>query len=406
MNASAHPSVLYALGYGFLTGLTPCVFPMIPITLAIFGVKAGTPKSRAIALAAAYDAGIALMFGVLGTIAGMSGKAFGSPLGNPRIVWPIAIFFAAMGLSMFGAFEVALPHGLQQRLSRVGGKGFGGAFLMGLVGGIIAAPCTGPPLAVLLAYVATTADARWGFVLLATYGAGVGVPLMLLSVGVMSLRPGAWMDWIKSLFGILFFVAALFFLKNVVPALAHFASGRPAFGITMVLMVAVGVAIGAIHASFHGPAGERARKTAAVSLVIVGLFGGINYALTPRPLDPQHALVWLSDEQAAVADARAAGRPLIVDFAADWCVPCKEFDVRVFSRPEVAREMRRFTLLRVDLSKGDDDPAIAAIKKKYQADTLPAVRIVTADGAILARTDELVPADRFREKLLAALPPN
>src|SRR4029077_4326386 len=153
MNVSAHPSVLYALGYGFLTGLTPCVFPMIPITLAIFGVKAGTPKSRAIALATAYDAGIALMFGALGTIAGVSGKAFGAALGNPWVVWPIALFFAAMGLSMFGAFEVALPHGLQQRLSRVGRRRVAGAFLMGLVGGIIAAPCTGPPLAVLLTYV-------------------------------------------------------------------------------------------------------------------------------------------------------------------------------------------------------------------------------------------------------------
>ena len=196
MNASGHPSVFFALGYGLLTGLTPCVFPMIPITLAIFGVKAGTPRSRAIALAITYDAGIALMFGALGTIAGATNKMFGAALSNPWVVWPIALFFAAMGLSMFGAFEVALPHGLQQRLSRVGGKGFAGAFLMGLVGGIIAAPCTGPPLAVLLTYVATTTDARWGFVLLATYGAGVGVPLMLLSIGVMSLRPGAWMDWI------------------------------------------------------------------------------------------------------------------------------------------------------------------------------------------------------------------
>jgi len=405
MNATSHPSVFFALGYGILTGLTPCVFPMVPITLAIFGVKAGTPRSRAIALALAYDAGIALMFGSLGTIAGATNKMFGAALSNPWVVWPVFIFFIAMGLSMFGAFEVALPHGLQQRLSRVGGKGFAGAFLMGLVGGIIAAPCTGPPLAILLTYVATHADARWGFILLATYGAGVGVPLMFLSIGVMSLRPGAWMEWIKSLFGILFFVAALFYLKNVVPPLAHFASGQPAFGITMLLMIAVGVAIGAIHASFHGPAGERARKTAAVGLLIVGLFGGINYVLTPK-IEPGHELAWLSDEPAAVAEARAAGRPIIVDFMADWCVPCKEFDVRVFSRPDVAREMRRFTLLRVDLSKGDDDPQIAAIKKKYQADTLPAVRIVTADGAILARTDELIAADRFREKLLTALPAN
>jgi len=401
MHGIAHPSLLYALGYGFLTGLTPCVFPMIPITLAIFGVKAGTPKSRALLLATAYDAGIALMFGALGTVAGLSGKAFGSFLSNPWVVVPIALVFAAMGLSMFGAFEVALPTTLQQRLARVGGKGFGGAFLMGLVGGIIAAPCTGPPLAVLLTYVATTSDARWGFALLATYGAGVGLPLWLLSVGVMSLKPGAWMEWIKSLFGILFFIAALFYLKNVLPALAHFASAKPAFALTMAALVAIGVALGAIHASFHGSAVERARKTAAVTMVIVGLFGGINYVLTPK-IDPEHALVWLSDEQAAVADARAAGRPLVVDFMADWCVPCKEFDVRVFSRPDVAREMRRFTLLRVDLSKGDDDPQIAAIKKKYAADTLPAVRIVSSDGAIVARTDELLPADRFLSLLTAA----
>jgi len=217
----------------------------------------------------------------------------------------------------------------------------------------------------------------------------------------MSLKPGAWMEWIKSLFGILFFIAALFYLKNVLPALAHFASAKPAFALTMAALVAIGVALGAIHASFHGSAVERARKTAAVTMVIVGLFGGINYVLTPK-IDPEHALVWLSDEQAAVADARAAGRPLVVDFMADWCVPCKEFDVRVFSRPDVAREMRRFTLLRVDLSKGDDDPQIAAIKKKYAADTLPAVRIVSSDGAIVARTDELLPADRFLSLLTAA----
>jgi thioredoxin:protein disulfide reductase len=217
----------------------------------------------------------------------------------------------------------------------------------------------------------------------------------------MSLRPGAWMEWIKSLFGIMFFLAALYYLKNVFPPLAHFASARPAFALAMAAMVAVGVALGAVNASFHGSIVQRVRKTAAVSLVIVGLFGAINYALTPK-IDPEHALVWLSDEKAALADARAAGRPLIVDFAADWCVPCKEFDVRVFSRPEVAREMRRFTLLRVDLSKGDDDPEIAAIKKKYAADTLPAVRIVSRDGAIVARTDELLPADRFLSLLTAA----
>ena len=93
---------------------------------------------------------------------------------------------------------------------------------------------------------------------------------------------------------------------------------------------------------------------------------------------------------------------MIVDFAADWCLPCKEFDVKVFSRPDVEAEMRQFTLLRVDLSKGDDEPPLADIKKKYAADTLPAVRVVSADCAILARADELISAERFLQLLASA----
>src|SRR3954467_7235719 len=138
------PTALFALTAGLLTALTPCVYPMIPITISIFGAKTGVSRGRALALATFYVAGIAFMFGALGTVFALLGKAFGTFLANPWVIVPLAVFFVAMGLSMCGAFEVALPMGLQQRLSRVGGRGFGGAFLMGLVGGIIAAPCTGP----------------------------------------------------------------------------------------------------------------------------------------------------------------------------------------------------------------------------------------------------------------------
>jgi thioredoxin:protein disulfide reductase len=400
MDVSATPNLIFALGAGFLTGLTPCVYPMIPITLAIFGAKAGTPRARAIALAIAYDAGIALMFGALGSIVSATGKPFGAYLASPWLVVPLALFFVAMGLSMFGAFEVSLPSGLQARLSRVGGKGFLGAFMMGLVGGLIAAPCTGPALFALLTFAALDGHAAAGFALLSTYGAGVGLPLCLLAGFSAAMpRPGAWMDWVKSFFGVMLFMAALYYLKNVVPPLAHFASPSPRFIIAMAAMIIAGVALGAIHATFYGGVAEKIRKGAGVALVTLGLFGAVNYALTPKG---NVQLVWLSDERAAVADARAAGRPLIVDFAADWCLPCKEFDVRVFSRPEVANEMRRFTLLRVDLTNGDDDPQLAAIKKKYAADTLPAVRIVSSDGAIVARTDELIPPERFLALLSAA----
>src|SRR5512143_1320316 len=140
----------FALGAGFLTSLTPCVYPMIPITVSIFGARGASSRARACLLATAYVAGIAVMFGTLGTTFALLGKAFGTFLATPWVVVPLALLFFAMAASMFGAFDLALPSRLQQRLSQVGGRGFLGAFLMGLVGGLIAAPCTGPPLAGIL----------------------------------------------------------------------------------------------------------------------------------------------------------------------------------------------------------------------------------------------------------------
>jgi thiol:disulfide interchange protein DsbD len=393
---ASSPSVALALGFGLLTALTPCVYPMIPITLAIFGAK-GVKRSRAAALASAYVTGIAMLFGGLGTTFGLLGKAFGAYLGNPWVVVPLALFFIAMALSMFGAFELALPQGLQERLSRVGGRGFGGAFLMGLVGGLIAAPCTGPPLAGLLAYISTTRDAAFGFLLCASYGLGVGLPFLLLATFSMSLpRSGAWMESVKSVFGIVLFTAALYYLKNIAPPLEHFTSRELRFAGIMAALVVAGVALGAVHLTFHGGATARARKGLGVALATIGLFGATNWVLTPKGATE---LRWLSDEPAAVADARAAGRPLLVDFRANWCLPCKEFEVKVFSRPEVAEAMQRYTLLRVDLTHEDDEPALGAVKKKYGADTLPAIRLVAPDGAILAKADEFMEPEAFLKLL-------
>jgi thiol:disulfide interchange protein DsbD len=400
-SSAAHPSLLYALGYGLLTALTPCVYPMIPITLAIFGVKTGMPRWRSIALALAYVAGIAIMFGTLGTLFALSGKTFGTFLSNPWVVWPLALFFVAMALSMFGAFELNVPPALQERLSRVGGTGFVGAFLMGLVAGIIAAPCTGPPLAVLLAYVTTTRDAAWGFATLATYGAGIGVPFFALAAFSMSLpRPGRWMEWVKSFFGILFLLAALYYLANVVPALERFRSPNLLFALGMLGMVIAGVALGAIHASFHGGWLERLRKGLGVALVAVALLGLNNYRLTPKgPIE----LRWLTDEATALAQARDARRPVLVDFGASWCAPCKELDVKIFARREIAELMLDYTLLRIDVSKEDEDPRLGDLRRKYQSDTLPSIRLLSPDGALMLdpRTNDghLPDPAAFRELL-------
>lgn len=389
---------LFAFTAGFLTSLTPCVYPMIPITVSIFGAKTGVSRPRAFLLATSYVAGIAVMFGTLGTTFALLGKAFGTFLANPWVIVPLVLLFVAMALSMFGAFELSLPQGLQERMNRIGGKGLGGAFLMGLVGGIIAAPCTGPPLAGILAYVATTRDAAQGFGLMATYAAGIGVPFWAIAGFSMSLpRSGRWMESVKSVLGIALLVASLYYLKNVVPALSEVTGTDGRFVLLCLGAVALGLLVGAVHLSFHDRLAVRARKAGGVALVTVGLFALTNFALTPKV-----ELAWLHSEKEALAASKASGRPLLVDFGADWCLPCKELEAQVFGQPEVAAIMsQQFTLLRIDCDREDEDPSIGEIRERYQAAGLPAVRVVSPKGEILARLDDAAITPQGFIKLLA-----
>src|SRR5438309_1737693 len=312
---------------GILTSLTPCVYPLIPITVSIFGARQAEHRGRSVALSATYVSGIAAMFSALGLFAALSGKAFGTFLSSPAVIVVLATFMVALAASMFGAFEIALPSGLQQRLSSVKAAGFAGAFGMGLVAGIIAAPCTGPVLAGVLTYVATQRNAVLGFWMLFTYALGMGLLFFILGTTSLRLpRSGPWMETVKSVLGVALIAAAAALVLPLFPRPSALpVSGRALGGIAGALAFAA-VLAGALSLSFHGAARERALKAAA----LVVLFGGIalqfRWLGRPRSEAPVE-IPWLHDETLAVKQSHATGKPLLIDFGAEWCAACKELDL-------------------------------------------------------------------------------
>jgi len=380
---------------GVLTSLTPCVYPMIPITIGIFGGRQ-TSRLGAFVLATAYVLGMAVMYTGLGVLAALLGGsfAFGTLLANPWVVLPLAVLFAGLGLSLLGLWEIRLPAGLQARLATVGGRGMGGAFAMGLVGGIIAAPCTGPILAAILALVATTGNLALGASLLFTYALGIGVLFWILAAFAVSLpKSGPWMDSVKAVLGIAMFVAALYFMLPIFPALGSWASASRSFLLFSLGLTAAGILAGGIHLAFRGGGALRMiRKVGGIALCTVGLFGLVNWALTP-----ERKVEWVASEPKALETAKAQGRPVMIDFWATWCVPCKELEVKTFAEPRVAEELSRFVAAKVDVT--EDNEANEALRAKYGADTLPAVILMDSKGKVVHKVQEFMGPDRFLQLL-------
>ena len=360
---------------GVLTSLTPCVYTLIPITVSVFGARQPEHRARSIGLSATYVGGIALTYSALGLFAALSGKAFGSALSSPVVITVLAVFLVALAASMFGAFDIALPAGLQAKLAGVKGTGYGHALGMGLVAGLIAAPCSGPVLAGVLAFVATKRSAVLGFWMLFTYALGMGLLFFILGATSLRLpRSGAWMETVKSVLGVALVAAAVGLVLPYLPKPHELAVSARELAIFAGALAFAGVLAGALSLSFHGDRREKLLKAGALVLLVAGIgleFGWVGSPHSTRPAD----IAWLHDETTAVNQSRATGRPLLIDFGADWCAACKELDVHTWSDPTVAQEVSaKFVPLKIDAT--DETEEIERIEKKYAVPGLPTVLMV------------------------------
>ncbi|MBX7096227.1 MAG: thioredoxin family protein [Myxococcaceae bacterium] len=390
---------------GLLTSLTPCVYPLIPITVGVFGARKAESRGKAIMLTVSYVVGMGVVFSALGVVAALSGKAFGSALSSALVIVILALFMLLLASSMFGAFELALPTGLATRLNTVGGAGFTGAFLMGSVSGFLAAPCTGPVLTGVLAWVGRTQDPVLGAVLLFIYALGIGVPFFLIGVFTVRLpKGGAWMDSIKSVFGIALVALAAGYLRDGFPAFrgalesAVTALGHSGLIGVSVLLALIGVSAGAVHLSFKDGAGPALLKGLGVALVATAIL--IRTTSIPLPelaagggAGGEHHFRWsltfkgtdvakgTAAFDQALADAKAACKPVMIDFGADWCAACNELERITYRDTKVAEESERFVNIKVDGTDGDE--VVETLYQRYGVKGLPTVAFVDPMGEAL-----------------------
>ena len=382
---------LVAFGSGIATSLTPCVYPMIPITVSIFGARRSKTRAGAFVLATCYVMGIALMYATLGVLAALAGwAATGALLSSPWFVIPLSALFVALAASMFGLWEIRLPAGLQARMSSVGGAGYKGAFAMGMVGGILIAPCTGPWLAGLLGYVATTGSVALGGSLLFTYALGVGVLFWVIATFAVSLpKSGAWMDSVKSALGVALLAATLYYLQNVLAPLARYSSATTTFALINAGLLVFGAVVGGVHLSYQGTGAlTRVRKTVGVLALSVGVFGLANYALAP-----EGKLPWIYTEKEAMKVSRAQKKPVLIDFSATWCVPCKEMEAKVLGDPAVRRELGRYVLFKVDVTNDTDRDR--RLQRRYGKE-LPLLVLLDRRGKQQAKVGKVGPDEMLQ----------
>ncbi len=375
-------SLLFIFLAGLALNLTPCVYPLIPITIGYFGGQAEGKTSRLFMLGLLYMLGMALTYSVIGVITSLSGAVFGTLLQNPIVIIGIVLLFVALALSQFGVYEFKLPDTLVAKAGGAKGGAYG-AFFMGLTMGIVAAPCIGPFVLGLVTYVAAKGDPFYGFLMFFVLALGLGFPYLILAIfsgKIKNLpRAGIWMEGVKHIFGFLLIGLAFYFLDPILPKSIQ-GYLLPIFGIIAALILLF------FDKTANSAKGFRIFKT-VFSLIVLAVS---IYSLVPKEsLEPEWQKFSIQSYEASLKN----NEPMVVDFYADWCIPCKELDALTFSDETVIKEMERFTNYKVDMTKMTDENE--DLRKRFNVIGMPTVLIINSQGNESHRLTGFVNADEF-----------
>ncbi|MDW2003313.1 protein-disulfide reductase DsbD [Vibrio sp. 2304] len=349
------PLLFLALGVGL--AFTPCVLPMYPILTSIVLGSGKLSQRRALGLSFVYVQGMALTYTLLGLVVASAGMQFQAAMQHPYVLIGLSVLFIALALSMFGLYSLQLPSSVQTWLNNLSNKQQGGSsagvFAMGAISGLVCSPCTTAPLSGALLYVAQSGDLLTGGIALYALAMGMGIPLILVAAFGNKLLPkaGGWMDRVKTLFGFILLAAPIFLLERIMPEMW-----------STILWSALGIAAFGWLYHIKNSLEFGGWKQSAVGIIaVLGLLASaqpiLNYWFGNNTTQTQQATVSFTrianvaelEEQLALA--KAAGKPVMLDFYADWCVACKEFEKYTFHDPSVEAKLQDFVLLQADVTK-------------------------------------------------------
>jgi thiol:disulfide interchange protein DsbD len=366
---------------GVLSSFTPCVFPLIPITLALFGAKETKSRFEGFLLGLSYVLGIALTYTTLGMITAKLDLIFGSLLGNPWVIFILTVFLLLITLQTLEMLEFSFISSVQTKASKVGGKGLAGAFLMGTVSGLVAAPCIGPALIGVLTAAAKSQNVLLGALLMFCYSIGLGTIFLILATYselIQKLpKSGNWLNGVKFFLACLLLMIIIFLTQNYLSVILDAAnlSNNAAL-----LLVINNLAIILAWISYR-----RDMKLIRLIAALLMSFTLYQFFLStpgqvPSTINTPKKIVWIPDFDLALKESKSSGKILIVDLYADWCGACKEFEKITFSDPKVSEKLSTMETTRIDFTD-ITAPLAVKINERYQIPGLPVIMLIKADGS-------------------------